>query len=160
MIFSLPLCQQAPKKEWKTREASLINVGNIVGGVIVLIWVAVLLVALGFFFFGLLVLIKYLLTGRRTTGSMSGAADLAMTLARKRDIGRLIRSGISCVPKGSSNAGSSSWASKGRPMWALIAWMSRWLSFTSEAMFLHIQKMLRRALLMNESLRSRRGMPE
>ena len=81
-------------------KASLIDVGNVVGGVIIFIGVAVLVVALGLFFFSLLILIKYLLTGRRTTGSMSGAADLAVTLARKWDIGRLIRSGIGCVPFG------------------------------------------------------------
>jgi len=61
---------------------SLIDVGNVIGGVLILIGVAVLFVALGLFFFGLLVLIKYLLTGRTMTGSMSGAAGLAATLAR------------------------------------------------------------------------------
>ena len=81
-------------------KASLIDVGNIVGGVIIFIGVVVLVVALRRFFFRLLVLIEYFLTGRRTTGSMSGMADLAVTLARKWDIGRLIRSGIGCVPFG------------------------------------------------------------
>jgi len=43
----------------------------------------VLLVAMGLLFFGLfLVFIKYFLAGRRTTRSMSGAASLAVTLAR------------------------------------------------------------------------------
>ena len=80
-------------------KASLIDVGNVVGGVIIFIGVAVLLVALGLFFFGLLVLIEYFLTERRTMGRMSGAADLAATLARKRNKGRL-GSSIDGVPLG------------------------------------------------------------
>ena len=43
-----------------------------------------LVLALWLFFFGLLVLIKYLLTGRRMMRSVSGAADLVAMLARKR----------------------------------------------------------------------------
>ena len=80
-------------------KASLIDVGNVVGGVIIFIGVAVLLVALGLFFFGLLVLIEYFLTKRRTTGRMSGAADLAAMLARKRNKGRL-GSSIGGIPLG------------------------------------------------------------
>ena len=80
-------------------KASLIDVGNVVGGVIIFIGVAVLVVALGLFFFSLHVLVKYLLTGRRTPRSVSGAANLAMMLARKRNIGRL-GSGIGSVPFG------------------------------------------------------------
>ena len=73
--------------------------GGVLGSVLILIRVAVLVVALGLFFFSLLVLIKYLLTGRRTARSMSGAANLVATLARKRNKGRL-GSGIGGIPLG------------------------------------------------------------
>jgi len=83
----------------KTHEASLIDIRNIVGGVVVIVGVAVLVVALGLFFFSLLIHIKYFLTGRRMARSVSGAANLAATLARKRNKGRL-GSGIGGIPLG------------------------------------------------------------
>ena len=98
-LFTPPLTTSA-QKEIKTSEVSLIGVGNIVRGVLILIGVAVLLVAVGLFFFGLLlVFIRDFLAGRRTTRSVSGVFDLAATLARKRDIGWL-GSGIGGIPLG------------------------------------------------------------
>ena len=93
-LFTPPLTTSA-QKEIKTSEVSLIGVGNIVGGVLVLIGVAVLLVAVGLFFFGLLlVFIRDFLAGRRTTRSMSGAAGLAAMLAGKRNKGSWLLSSI------------------------------------------------------------------
>ena len=97
--FHSPFVNKRQKGNEKASKTSLIDIGNVVGGVIIFIGVAVLVVALGLFFFHLLVLIEYFLTRRRMTRSMSGAADLAATLARKRDIGRH-RSGIGYVPFG------------------------------------------------------------
>ena len=89
----------AKKGNEKASKTSLIDIRNVVGGVIIFIGVAVLLVAMGLFFFSLLVLIEYFLTKRRTTGSMSVSADLAATLARKRNKGWL-GSSIGGIPLG------------------------------------------------------------
>ena len=87
------------QKEIKTSEVSLIDVGNIVRGVLILIGVAVLLVAVGLFFFGLLrIFTKDFLASRRTTTSMSGAAGLAAMLAGKRNKGSWLLSSIGGIP--------------------------------------------------------------
>ena len=101
MTFSLPLCHQMLKGNEKQHKGLLLIIilGGVLGSVLILIRVAVLLVALGLFFFDLLVFIEYFLTDRRTTGSMSGAANLAATLARKRNKVRL-GSGIGRIPLG------------------------------------------------------------